>query len=292
MKSICFFSSYFNGSNIPYYVKVYLTELTRHFTDVILLTNSKELNTDSSNYLQSSNILFRIYPNEGLDFGMWQKAFKEFNINEYDRIGLVNDSCILFRTLDNVFAKINQSDADYTGLVASSQVEWHLQSYFIILSKKAIQPVQNYFSEHGITSDFESTILTYEVGLSQHLRSLLLKASALFESDLTHSKFNPSYMDITNLIKKGLPLIKRKLIFGNYRKEELPGLLFNNFNFLSSHYINKINQHNKITIIDFYKLKKDYYTASMVIKVNILQFISQVLLAPVKLLRGLFRQSD
>lgn len=290
MKSICFFSSYFNGEDIPYYIRVYLSELSGHFTDVILLTNEKELGEDSTHFLKSINALYRVYPNEGLDFGMWQKAFKEFNIYDYDRIGLINDSCILFRKLDDVFERINKSDFDYCGLLASSQVEWHIQSYFLILNKKAIEPVKNYFIQHGITSDFESTIHTYEVGLTKHMQSLNLKTGVLFNSDLSSSKFNPSYMDVVPLIKKEFPLIKRKLIFGNYRNAELPGLFYHNFHFSPSYYINAITKYVDNPIIDFYKLKKDYYTAGTVIRLAVYQFLSQVILFPVKIFRTIFKK--
>ncbi len=43
MKSICFYSSYFTLDYIPYYVKFYLEELEKHFSEIVFLTNEKQL---------------------------------------------------------------------------------------------------------------------------------------------------------------------------------------------------------------------------------------------------------
>ena len=49
MKSICLFSSYFNQQVIPYYIKFYLEELNKHFSEVVFITNQKELNSEELN---------------------------------------------------------------------------------------------------------------------------------------------------------------------------------------------------------------------------------------------------
>ena len=42
-----------------------------------------------------------IEENEGFDFGLWYHAFLKYNVDLYDKIALVNDSCILFKSLDD-----------------------------------------------------------------------------------------------------------------------------------------------------------------------------------------------
>src|ERR1035438_10245432 len=110
MKSICFFSSYFRDEKIPYYIKFYLEELTKHFSEVILLTNEKKILERDIHYLQKTNIKLKFVANEGYDFGMWYKAMKQFDILAYDRVGLINDSCVLFKKLDEPFDWINKSN--------------------------------------------------------------------------------------------------------------------------------------------------------------------------------------
>ena len=91
MKSICLFSSYFNQQVIPYYIKFYLEEL-----------NSEELS-----YLHKNKFTLKLVSNEGYDFGMWYKALLEIKSEEFDRIALVNDSCVLFKSLTATFDWIN-----------------------------------------------------------------------------------------------------------------------------------------------------------------------------------------
>ena len=121
MKSICFFSSYFTSDKIPYYVKYYLEELTIHFTEVILLTNPKTLEPSESIYLSEKNIQLKIYKNEGMDFGMWYKAFKEYGIENYERAGLINDSCVLYKSLQPYFDWLNNSSLDYAGMIITAR---------------------------------------------------------------------------------------------------------------------------------------------------------------------------
>ncbi|MHB8401040.1 MAG: hypothetical protein ACYDCN_03400 [Bacteroidia bacterium] len=90
MKSICFYSSYFTQNYIPYYIKFYLEELEKHFTEIIFLTNEKTLIETDLTYLKQKNITLKFVSNEGFDFGMWYKAFKELPSLDYDRVALVN----------------------------------------------------------------------------------------------------------------------------------------------------------------------------------------------------------
>ena len=56
MKSICFFSSYYTSAQIPFYVKYYLEELKRHFTEVVFLTDEKIVNNSDQEYLSKKMI--------------------------------------------------------------------------------------------------------------------------------------------------------------------------------------------------------------------------------------------
>ena len=56
MKSICFFSSYYDTSEIPYYVRCYLSELVNHFERIILVTNEKQLIIQDRLFLEEKKI--------------------------------------------------------------------------------------------------------------------------------------------------------------------------------------------------------------------------------------------
>src|ERR1700722_9889847 len=119
MKSICFFSSYYIQSNLPTYVKFYLEELTKHFTETVFITSQKETPSQDRAFLEEKKIRLIQTANEGYDFGMWYKGIKEYNISEYDSVGFVNDSCILFGKLYTFFQWLDKENPDYCGFTDS-----------------------------------------------------------------------------------------------------------------------------------------------------------------------------
>ena len=97
MTSICLFCSYFNSDTIPNYIQYYVKELKNYFTKVVFITNEKSLSESSFSFLQTNKIEPFFVTNEGYDFGMWYKAMLKYDVEKYDRLNLVNDSCILFK---------------------------------------------------------------------------------------------------------------------------------------------------------------------------------------------------
>lgn len=259
MKSICLFSSYYTGASIPYYIKYYLNDLKKYFTEIVFITNDKTLSEEDLSYLKDRNFSLMLVANEGFDFGMWYKAMKEFDPLKYDRVGLINDSCILFKPLETSFEKINKSDWDYCGMISSRRMNYHIQSFFVIINKNAIQPVFDYFQKHGVISDYKEVIRVYEVGLSEHLKRINLKLGALYFSKENIEEHNPSFLLIDELIKEGVPLIKKKIIFRSYRRGEYLTLLRMNFNVDQDYYINLIHIANPTeSLIDFKLVFKDF----------------------------------
>jgi len=259
MRSICFYSSYFTHDYIPYYVKFYVEELEKHFTEIIFLTNEKKLQESELAYLKKKNITLKFVSNEGFDFGMWYKALKEYPSLDYDRVALINDSCVLFKPLTDVFAWVNTNNFDYCGLVSSNSINFHVQSYFIIINKHAIKPVYDYFMQHGLISDYKRVILTYEIGLSAYLKKQNLSVAAMYTSKRDIAAQNPSFLVIEDFIRDGIPMIKKKIIFRSYRKGEYLSMLRMNFKLNQNRYIKLIQEVNKNTpLINFDLAIKDF----------------------------------
>ena len=242
LKSICFFSSYYTGENIPKYVRFYLSELSRHFTEVLFLTNEKVLSADDLQFLSSHNISYRLYKNEGYDFGMWYKAFRECDIMKYDRVGLINDSSILFNKLDFYFDWLKKGEMDYCGMTDCKLITYHIQSYFIIINKKAIPLVLEYFKQHGIIADIKLLIRTYEIGLNTYLIQAGMKGAAYYSFKDDVSVLNPSLMKAKELIKKGAPLIKKRILTRLYGDASLRYMIGAGFDANPRNYIRLINK--------------------------------------------------
>src|ERR1700749_813666 len=216
MKSICLFCSYFNSNNIPNYVQFYVKELARHFTQVVFITNEKKLSGTSLTFLETNKIEPFFVSNEVHDFGMWYKGMLKYNVEEYDRVGLINDSCILFKPLDEYFNWLNNQYLDFAGMTDSDEITYHIQSYFLIINKKAIEPTLQFFKKHGIQSDRGEVIKIYELVLCNYLQLKGLKAGAYFQSKIYMPKDNPSIYAAHKMIKDGSPLIKKKILFNSF----------------------------------------------------------------------------
>jgi lipopolysaccharide biosynthesis protein len=241
MRSISFFSSYYNQPNLPLYVKLYLEELTKYFTETVLITSQKEMLPQDKAFLEEKKIRLIQTANEGYDFGMWYKGIKEYNISEYDRIGLVNDSCILFGKLDAFFQWVDREDSDYSGFTDSYLMDYHIQSYFLVINKKAIPFVLEYFDKNGVVKELSEVIKTYEVGLSKYLseEGLVLKA---FFNIPDKGEYNYALMGADGLIKLGFPMIKKKIIARGYVAERWRSMVALGFNPFPSHYIKEIKK--------------------------------------------------
>jgi len=250
MNSICFFSSYFTSPEIPGYITYYLSQLKRYFRTVVIYINDHTVDERQLSALRSAGIEYRMVKNEGFDFGMWYKAFREFDVNEYDRIGLVNDSCILFAPPDRLFQWIDSSDCDYCGFSGSNAIAYHVQSYFIVIKKKAIGHVARYFEKTGVLSGVHEVIRRYEVGLSEYLAAAGIKTGAMFSFSDYRGEFNPVILYCEDLIRQKVPLIKKKILRFSFRPEEMFTLMRMNFRSSPHYYAALIGRHNPDARLD------------------------------------------
>ncbi len=241
MRSICLFSSYFTKKEIPYYVCYYLEDLATRFSEIWLLTNNKNLSIESMEFLSSNNIALRLYDNEGMDFGMWKKAMNEIDLSNYDRIGLVNDSCVMFNQLKDVFEKADKSDADVFGLVLTGKISMHLQSYFILINKNAIGPAVDFIRKIKSVSGYKQIIFENEIGLSSHLLKLGLRLAGYFDYSKNTTR-NPSFIFAKELIRQENPMIKKKLLNRNYRAGDYLTWMRNTIDIDSRQYVQEIHK--------------------------------------------------
>lgn len=257
MRSICLYSSYFNQSTIPYYVRFYLEMIAPYFSETLFITNDKELDEDSLNFLNINNIDVLKVKNEGWDFGMWYKAISKIDNSQYKQIALVNDSCVLFKKPTQFFHWLSLSSADVCGITDSNAVHYHLQSYFLVFNHKAIPDMVAYFNKHKLLKDVKEVIEIYEVGLSKLLSDKGLKLEACYSTKQYTGEFSPTFYLADKLFNEGIPMIKKKILFYSYRKPELFTLARMNFNIDAGYYIKLIRQITKEPIIDFEKVKQD-----------------------------------
>lgn len=257
MNSLCLFAAYIEGPDLPYYVRVYLSELRRHATDLVFLSSQHELSESARNFLKEQRIELQLEKNEGFDFGLWYKALMKREVGAYDRLLLVNDSCVLFSSLDKFMTWCEHDEAAINGMTQSDAIAPHLQSYFLVIKKQAIAITLEYFQRHKLLKKIQEVISTYEVGLSKHWQSNGHKIRAFVSNQIQGSEFSPYFLEVKWHLQQGLPLLKKKILYSSYRKDELFTLARMDFDIAPETYINLVKTSGIPLLISFEDLMRE-----------------------------------
>jgi lipopolysaccharide biosynthesis protein len=255
MKRICFFSTYFEGDTIPYHIRTWLQELKKYFPEMVLLVSNTHLQEKERTFLKEQNIILQTEKNEGYDFGLWYKALQKHDIGQYDAVAFINDSSILFASLAPFVKWAEAQEADLLGMTESMAVSHHIQSYFLWCKKPVIPAVKNYFEQQGIRKNLQDVIAVYEIGLSKEVLSKGFKIAAYVSNHGYAGEFAPYYHLVDSHLQQGIPLIKKKILFRSYRKDELLTLARMNFDISTGHYYKRLQQSGDL-IIDLDEVKK------------------------------------
>ena len=231
-KSLCIFTHFSVLPHIPYYVLVYVNELSNYFDEVIVAANQRDFTNDQNSF--SNNVTIQFFENEGYDLGMFYKVFQTIQYEKYKQVACVNDSNILFNKLDSIFEWGKKSQSDFWGLIDSNEKPWfsthqknyHIQSHFIVFNESTVKYLSTFFentdiqhilNEKDIKKLRRLVIDQWEIGLSQFLLSKGLKSNSFINSVSFLAEHKSKIKNITHslykeLIKEGYPLIKKKII--------------------------------------------------------------------------------
>lgn len=231
--NICIFVHFSTNKKIPYYVQIYVNELSRHFDEVRFLTNNKD-NASQTDFFKG-NIVPEFDKNEGYDFGRIYNFLKKIDLNDYEQIACVNDSNILLGPLDKVVEWGRASKLDFWGVIDSHEKPWfsehednyHIQSHFIVFNKNAMKHLPDYFQSIDSNSILNEknkknlrrrVINDWEIGLSQHLikKGVVIgaykKSCNFFKKKRSGKPVNVTHKFYSELIRDGYPLLKKKVV--------------------------------------------------------------------------------
>ena len=232
-KKLCIFLHYFPEGYFPVYVQYYLNELYQYFDEVRMVTNRRTINNKPKNL--NKNITIQYVKNEGYDFGMFYKAFHEINLSAYNQIACINDSNIIFGKLKFIFDWSKNQQVDFWGLVDSHESPWfskhqnnyHIQSHFIVFNQLALLKLPDFFTQINYDELIKEkdpktlrrkVINEWEIGLTQFLLRQDLSCRTYIDSyhvALTNGVLKPINVTFklhTQLIKSGIPVIKKRLV--------------------------------------------------------------------------------
>ncbi len=169
----CLFAHYDPDGQIHRYILNYIKAISDLNFRLIFISNSKltEVSRQSLNSIRK-DIRIVERENKGFDFGAWKHALDQEMIPvDTDYLFLTNDSIIgpLF-DLGPLFRKMEQeAEIDFWGLTDSYEVNWHLQSFFICLSRKVFRSdaFRSFFNQPFDRYEKRELIEKGEIGLSR-----------------------------------------------------------------------------------------------------------------------------
>lgn len=249
---ICLFAGYDTEGIIDSYVVSYVKELSK-YCDVYYLADS-DISRDELSKLYPYVKQAWAYRHGEYDFGSYARLIVNYVgwdvINTYSDLLLVNDSCYLIRSLEEVFSDMDSRRVDWWGLQATKGIsktryklnnlyknkipldlirdkyvdtyeneyfyDFLIGSYFLSFSKKVFNsPIfKSFFNNIEKEKNKLNIIRKYEIGLTR----ILIKSGFSFDTYMNslypfHPIFTHVYFD---MVEEGFPLLKRYFLTQNH----------------------------------------------------------------------------
>ncbi len=162
-------------------------------------------------------------PNRGLDFGAWQDLLSRGCADGAGTILLANDSVFgPMAPLAPIVAEMEASGPDVWGMVESREGAWHLQSWFVCLTARALatpaiaRVLRQPFGEMGKAE----IVLHGELGLGTAIRAEGLRWAARARPPARRLRRlvpgNPMHLDFLSVIRDdAVPFVKIELLRDN-----------------------------------------------------------------------------
>ena len=259
-KSTCLFVHYNASMRVSDYVITYLEHLSAIGFEIFLISNSpikQECQDLIANQIPNCKIFER--ENEGIDFGAWKWAMQRKIIPEdTDYLLLTNSSVYgpIFPLDPIVNDMLSKPGIDFWGLTENFQGEWHLQSYFLLLSKRVFnsEASKKVFSQPFAQMSKRQIIDRGELLLSRSLADYGFKGKPYIPYNELDPNFemwdakNPTHFFWDKLIAKfNFPFVKKELILENPENIQSTDKVFSLIRKYSSYPIENI----KKSISDF-----------------------------------------
>lgn len=231
IKRLCLFAHFDAQGEIKPFIVHYLRQLRESCDTIVFITVSAPPASELSKLDGLvSEVLHK--DNEGYDFAMWQLALDQRDLGGHDEVLLTNSSVFgPLWPLARTFERMASVECDVWGMTENAEIDWHLQSYFLLFRRSAHQsPWFRRFWDGVLPYRNKSqAIRSYEVGLSVFLRERGLRLVSLaplpppppprtLAERLRRPRTptgNPTCGRPADLIDAGMPLVKVELLRDN-----------------------------------------------------------------------------
>jgi len=166
--------------------------------------------------------------NHGYDFSAWAHALRLYpELWNTSFLLLANDSVYgPFGDISGILRRAEECDADLVGLTECNAINYHLQSYFLLLKRPALSSdhVKQFWDQVQSLDDKFKVILQYELNFSKYLQDGGLTIRPLFKlEDRPPEDAVTTALFWKELILIGFPFLKVELLRDNISKVDMSG---------------------------------------------------------------------
>lgn len=162
----------------------YLRELRRAEFCIIFVSNAPWLSEEAVAKVQPHCGLVLRRDNIGYDFGAYRDGIRQIpDLGRLDALLLANDSVYgPFHPIADMLARMSPDQASIWGMTDSIEGGFHLQSYFLLFHRAALQDgaFGRFWQEFRFVQSRYWVILKYEIGLTRAMKKAGLRCRALF----------------------------------------------------------------------------------------------------------------
>ncbi|MDR3429435.1 rhamnan synthesis F family protein [Silvimonas sp.] len=226
MKRVAIIAHYDVNGVIDAYLKRLLEQVASLCDRVVLVSTSGPMDTFS---VLPAGVEVISRENKGYDFCSYRFGIEAIDgIEQYDQLLVLNDSFYCGPRFD--LAKLlSSTNGDIVGLTASRQFNFHLQSYFLVFNKRAIQSrwFWQFWARVVPLKDKLQIVFRYEIGLSQTAMDAGLNlTSILLVQDASEPSSNPVHQ-MFELVYRELGIIKVDLFRLNIQSKSVAEVVQN-----------------------------------------------------------------
>ena len=226
-KRIAVFASFSSDGTVPDYVIYYLKELKK-VCDGIVFVADNPLKKSEFEKVEKLVIYARCERHNEYDFGSYKRGYVWLSehgiLDKCDELLMCNDSCYgPVYPLREVFDTMKKKDCDFWGLLSNTEIQYHLQSYFLNFKQSVFTSdvFSKFFTKIKQQPSVQHVISEYETKLTQILNDAGFHSCAFIECTDYENKY--PYNIVPNLtlfpqwlLNNKVPLIKVKAIQDEY----------------------------------------------------------------------------
>jgi hypothetical protein len=187
VSTLAVFSHFDRDGLVAPHVLRYVRDLAGAVDRLIVVSTADLAGPDRGELAGLGELIVR--ENIGYDFYSWKVGLDTVgDWTGYDRVLLANDSVVgPLRPMPEILRTGPGSPADFWGMTASHEITPHVQSWFLVFERAALDSPElaGFWREMTPISDRRSVIVRYELGLSRLLLGAGLRPGAFLHPNRT-----------------------------------------------------------------------------------------------------------